>query len=69
MNVDGSNQTRLTNSPAADEGPAWSPDGARLVFNSNRDGDHELYSMNRDGSGLVQLTNNNVDDGFAVWGP
>ena len=27
MDADGSNQTRLTNNPAFDFGPAWSPDG------------------------------------------
>lgn len=49
MNVDGSNLTRLTDQPAADVSPAWTPDG-RLVFRSLREGQWGLYSMNSDGS-------------------
>src|SRR5258708_3914474 len=38
MEADGSNQTNLTNSPAIDGWPKWSPDGSRIVFASYRDG-------------------------------
>ena len=38
MNADGSGQTNLTNNPANDSHPSWSPDGSRIVFYSNRDG-------------------------------
>jgi eukaryotic-like serine/threonine-protein kinase len=34
---------RLTTSPATDASPVWSPDGARLIFRSNRERDHHLY--------------------------
>jgi|GEM_PF-2687352 Tol biopolymer transport system component len=36
--------------------PAWSPDGTRLAFVSNRTGRYELYVANADGSGLRQVT-------------
>jgi hypothetical protein len=35
--------TRLTSDVADDVGPAWSPDGQRIVFSSNRKGTHDLY--------------------------
>ncbi|HDR3891062.1 TPA: PD40 domain-containing protein, partial [Bacillus cereus] len=50
MNPDGSNQTRLTNNPAGDFEPSWSPDGQKITFTSNRDGNPEIYVMNADGS-------------------
>ena len=61
MNMDGSDQVNLTpydgTRPNEDTSPAWSPDGARIAFVSNRDGNQELYTMNPDGSGVVRLTN------------
>src|SRR5262249_28599020 len=46
MNGDGSAQKRLTDNPANDESPAWSPDHARIAFTSDRDGNNEIYVMN-----------------------
>lgn len=57
IRADGSGQMNLTNNPAADVAPAWSPDGARLAFISDRSGQQEIYVMNADGSGVIQLTN------------
>ena len=37
--------------------PVFSPDGTRIAFTSNRDGNPEIYVMNRDGSNLRRLTN------------
>ncbi|NJO07094.1 MAG: hypothetical protein HC876_17140 [Chloroflexaceae bacterium] len=58
---DGSGKLNLTNHSANDLYPAWSPDGSRLVFASDRDapeaGVFDLYMMNRDGSGIMRLTN------------
>ena len=36
--------------------PAWSPDGRKLAFVSERDGNAEIYVMNADGSGQENLT-------------
>ncbi|MDH7459813.1 PKD domain-containing protein [Chitinophagaceae bacterium 26-R-25] len=57
-NADGSNVTRLTNNPAADGQPAWSPDGTRIVFVRSKDsfGQGDVYLMNADGSNLVRKT-------------
>ncbi len=35
--------------------PKWSPDGERVVFYSNYDGDNEIYIINRDGKGLENI--------------
>lgn len=70
MNADGSAQTRLTFSPAADYAPAWSPDGSRISFVSNRDGNTELYVMRADGSAPVNITRHPADDGERhSWSP
>ena len=69
MNADGSNQTRLTNHPAGDAFPTWSPDGSRIAFHSNRDGNHEIYLMNDDGTNVTRLTNNPDLDISPAWSP
>jgi TolB protein len=69
MNADGSGQTNLTNDPAADDRPAWSPDGTRIAFNSDRDGNSEIYVMNADGSGQTRLTNSLLADWAPAWSP
>ena len=49
--------------------PVWSPDGKRIAFTSNRDGNYEIYVMNADGSGPKNLTNHKGWDNFATWSP
>ncbi|MCL0029297.1 hypothetical protein M1N23_04065 [Dehalococcoidia bacterium] len=43
MNADGSGQTRLTNNAGGDNWPAWSPDGAKIAFQSKRDGNYSRH--------------------------
>jgi dipeptidyl aminopeptidase/acylaminoacyl peptidase len=70
MHLDGSHVTDLTNNPAGDYSPAWSPDGSRIAFVSERSGNAEIFVMNPDGSGLNQLTKTpGGDDGFFMWSP
>jgi Tol biopolymer transport system component len=52
-----------------DGSPAWSPDGARIVFYSERDGNAEIYVMNADGSAVTRLTNTSADEGYPAWSP
>lgn len=71
MNADGTHLKNLTNTsaPKSEWVPAWSPDGQKIAFASDRDGDSEIYVMNNDGSNLVQLTENNGYDGMPRWSP
>ena len=47
--------------------PAWSPDGSQLVFVSTRSGSPEIWAVNRDGSNLRQLTQNDLVERFPFW--
>jgi len=69
VNRDGSGSVRLSHPDNVDAGPAWSPDGSRIAFQSVRDGNPELYVMNADGGGLQRLTDNPAEDGAAAWSP
>ncbi len=58
----------LSDGAAADRSPVWSPDGAHLVFVSNRDGgDLELYGVARDGARLTRLTAREGADWLPRW--
>ncbi|MEM7033679.1 MAG: hypothetical protein AAF629_29300 [Chloroflexota bacterium] len=69
MNIDTKQEIQLTDDPAADQRPIWSPTEERIAFISDRDGDFEIYTMNLDGSGLLKVTNNEVDDSHPAWSP
>jgi Tol biopolymer transport system component len=57
MNADGSGEKRLTNDTGFDGMPAFSPDGKRIVFISDRgNGSRQIWIMNAEGSGQKQLT-------------
>ena len=56
MNADGGAQGKLTNNTAVDIQPAWSPDGTKIAFVSNRDENREIYVMDADGSAQGKLT-------------
>ena len=46
--------------PFTDGDPAYSPDGRRIVFYSDRDGDEEIFVMRADGTHQRQLTHNTM---------
>ena len=69
MNADGGARVNISNNPAGDDSPFWSPDGSQIVFISFRDGNNEIYKMNSNGSGVVRLTNSPASDIEPTWSP
>jgi len=74
MHLDGSGLLNLSHSPAARETMlAWSPDGTRLAFVSDRTGQPEVFSIRPDGTDLTQLTETaapNADYDYVIaWSP
>jgi Tol biopolymer transport system component/polyisoprenoid-binding protein YceI len=65
----GAAPARLTNNQAGDYSPAWSPDGFRIAFVSERDRNTDIYVMNADGSAPMRLTSNAWRDSRPVWSP
>jgi Tol biopolymer transport system component len=53
------------------QAPAWSPDGSRIAFHVVYGGalDSELFVMNADGTNVVKLTDNTIEDSDAAWSP
>src|SRR5262245_36109432 len=57
MNADGGGARRLTrNTDVVDEDPAWSPNGRTIAFTSSRAGTFDIWTMNRDGTGLHKVS-------------
>jgi hypothetical protein len=67
--VNGGNVRRLTDDPAYDAWPSWSPDGSQLAFMSDRSGNPDIFVMNADGSGVRQLTFDEANDIWPEWSP
>lgn len=81
---DGMERTWLVNANGADiqplfgsarwMAPHWSPGGGKLIAESQKDGDWEVYAMNADGTGAVNLSNDAAYDGLEYraadpWSP
>lgn len=64
---DGSDLVRLTNDNSYDAECVFSPDGKKILFTSDRDGDLELYAMDADGKNPQRLTHSPGYDGGAFY--
>jgi len=60
---------QLTNASKKDRHPRWSPDGKRILFESNRSGDSQLWIIDLDGGEARQLTSIATDASNALWSP
>ena len=69
MDSDGQNPRNLTNHPANDWHPSWSPSGARLAFTSNRDATFGIYVMDANGENVHNLTRHPLGDDLPAWSP
>ncbi len=69
INPDGTGLAVLTNNAAADKDPAGSYDGNMIAFQSDRDGNDEIYAIYSDGYGEIRLTNNTASDIAPAWSP
>lgn len=67
MSKNGKNIKQLTNSDYVDEDPYWSPDGKQIVFQSNRNGNYQIFKMNADGSKQTCLSNNKNSEYWPSW--
>lgn len=68
ISPDGSNKKQLTFLGANTE-PAWSPDGQKILFLSTRDGNHDIYLMDADGSNQINLTQTPFEEFGFSWAP
>ncbi len=60
---------RITNDPADERDPAWSPDGTKLAYASNRDGNWELYIYDLLTGQTRRMTFNLAYEGAPSWSP
>jgi TolB protein len=75
--ADGTDEEQLTDTDANELMPVYSPDGSRIAFcaltgemdNPENIKTMEIYTMNPDGSGVLQLTDNDCCDGYPRWSP
>ncbi len=69
MKPDGADPLQLTFGPGNQTQPRWNPNGKRIAYISDADGNKEIYIMNADGGHIVNLTNNPADDYDPAWSP
>ena len=70
-NADGTSPTQITDGPADDQSPSWSPDGKDIVFCSAHGEDElvqaNLFVVHADGTGMVQLTEGDRISCHPTW--
>ena len=69
MGLGGGAPQRLTSTAAIDTSPSYSPDGAQIVFESDRGGGQQIYLMGSDGSGQRRISFGGGSYSTPVWSP
>jgi len=67
VDADGGGLVELVGGPGYSGTPAWSPDGSRLAFVSDRDGGLDVYVAGADGGGVRRLTRDGAAAGRPAW--
>lgn len=70
MDVDGGDRIRLTDNSFYEDYPSWSPDGSKITFvgNSEGDGREQIFVMDADGSNLRRVSGSG-DNAAPEWSP
>lgn len=69
MNADGTDRRALSSGQFDESAPACTRDGSRIAFDTNRDGNFEIYTMNVDGSNQHRVTSDEAADLAPTWSP
>ena len=69
MDTNGHNKINLTEHPADDTQPTWSPTGEHILFVSDREGMHDLYLMEPDGSNVRRVFEEKSHRVAPIWSP
>lgn len=67
MDADGRNSYAVTTSDENAMSQSWSPDGDLIAYQSDLDGDQEIYIYQQSTGSILQLTHNTVDDFAPTW--
>ncbi len=67
ISIGGDDPTRLTNNNSDERSPKFSPKGDRIVFESDSDGDSDIFSMSQDGTNQQRITATDEDDVHPDW--
>src|SRR5690606_34305412 len=67
MNADGSNATAISDTAGNAKNPVWSDDGQFIAYQSNLDGDEDIYIFDLNTQQTHQLTDNQLNDTAPAW--
>jgi TolB protein len=68
--LDGTDRRNISNNPALESSPTWSPSGKQIAFTSNRDGGvNQVFISDADGSNVRKIIKEGGDADCAAWSP
>jgi TolB protein len=69
MDLRSKQTTRLTDTPAIDTSPCYSPDGSQICFESDRGGSPQIYVMAATGGQAQRISFGGGSHSTPVWSP